>query len=187
MFPLARICAAGPGQGFFFGGFDFGLGEGYAVFAGGFGAEALGLLYFGCCLGRLEVLHVAQPTSNMRSRATRAQCLTLRLTWIWLTTRPSTRFSRAQARCCGLMRYMVVQRQPESSRVMIFLPSAAKRLARRLTRWISVPMAKVEPDGASSTIWMRRSVLPRASAFWQTSQRHSGWTMTWMPGYFART
>ncbi len=56
---------------------------------------------------------------------------------------------KGQARCCWLMRYMVVQRQPESSRVMIFLPSAAKRLASRLTRWISVPMAKIEPAGAS--------------------------------------
>ena len=37
-------------------------------------------------------------------------------TWMRLTTRPSTRFSSAQARCCGLMRYMVVQRQPVSSR-----------------------------------------------------------------------
>jgi hypothetical protein len=46
MFRLARICAAGPGESFFFGGFDLRFGEGWAVFASGFGAEtkrALGL------------------------------------------------------------------------------------------------------------------------------------------------
>jgi hypothetical protein len=49
----ARICAAGPGESFFFGGFDFGLGKGFGVFAGGFGAEALGwfglFVNLGCC------------------------------------------------------------------------------------------------------------------------------------------
>ena len=31
------------------------------------------------------------------------------------------------------------------------------------------------------------SVEPTSSASWQTSQRHSGWAMTRMPGYCART
>jgi hypothetical protein len=38
----AGIRSASPGQRFFFGGFDLGFSEGLAVFAGGFGAEALG-------------------------------------------------------------------------------------------------------------------------------------------------
>ena len=77
---------------------------------------------------------------------------------------------------------MVVHRQPESSRVMTFFPSAANSLPMRLTRWISVPTAKLVPDGASRIIFSRPSVEPMPSAFWQTSQRHSGCTITRMPG-----
>ena len=43
-------------------------------------------------------------------------------------------FSSTQHKCCGEMRNMVVHRQPESSRVMTFLPSAANSLPMRLTR-----------------------------------------------------
>ena len=66
------------------------------------------------------------PSSSIRSSATLAQCFTLARTWMRLTTRPSTRFSSAQARCCGLMRYMVVQRQPVSSSVMMLLAFGGK-------------------------------------------------------------
>jgi hypothetical protein len=44
MCKLARIYATGPSLGFFFGGFDFGFGEGLAVFAGGLCAQARGWL-----------------------------------------------------------------------------------------------------------------------------------------------
>ena len=40
MSAAAGICAARPGQGFFFGGFDLGFGEGMGVGTRGFGAEA---------------------------------------------------------------------------------------------------------------------------------------------------
>src|SRR5271167_2714582 len=76
--------------------------------------------------------------SNILSSATRAHDLTLFLTLIGFTTLPSTRFSSAQHRCCGDMRNMVVQRQPESSKVMTCLSGYS--LAKRLIRWISVPM-----------------------------------------------
>src|ERR1700728_1254522 len=39
MFCLARICAAGPGEGVFFSSFDFSLGEPLGVCAGGLSAE----------------------------------------------------------------------------------------------------------------------------------------------------
>src|SRR5262249_22574178 len=110
--------------------------------------------------------------SNILSRATRAQRFTLSLTLIWLTMLPSTRFSSAQHRCCGDIRNMVVQRHPESSSVLTCLSGFS--LARRFTRWISVPMANEVPAGASSTTLMRWSVEPISSAFRQTSQRHSG-------------
>ena len=42
MSSAAGIRAAGPGKSFCFGGFDLGLREGWAVGAGGFGAQALG-------------------------------------------------------------------------------------------------------------------------------------------------
>src|SRR5581483_700674 len=72
--------------------------------------------------------------SSMRSSATLAQYFTSSLTLIWFTTFPSTRFSRAQHRCCGEMRNMVVHRHPESSSVITFFPSAANSLPMRLTR-----------------------------------------------------
>ena len=117
----------------------------------------------------------------MRSSATLAQCFTSSFTLIWFTTLPSTRFSSAQHRCCGEMRYMVVHRQPESSSVMT-------RFVRIVLRQ---PVDQVN-FGADGELRSRRRVLhdvlmmwsvePMPSAFWQTSQRHSGWTMTWMPG-----
>jgi len=67
-------------MGFFFGGFDFGFGKGLGIGARGSGAEIAGWFSLGCCLGQFAFLHAVQPISNMRSRATLAHFLTLRLT-----------------------------------------------------------------------------------------------------------
>src|ERR1700757_4816202 len=123
---------------------------------------------------RLRFMQGKRPAqtliSSMRSSATRAHCFTSSSTLMRLTTLPSTRFSSDHARCCGEIRYIVVHRHPESSSVTTCLPSGAKCFASRLTRWISVPTAKLEPSGAFSTTSIMRSVEPIASAFWQTSQ-----------------
>jgi hypothetical protein len=42
-------------------------------------------------------------------------------------------------------------------------------LARRLTRWISVPTAHFDPGGAFSIVLMMKSVEPTRSAAWQVS------------------
>src|SRR6266550_4047358 len=73
---------------------------------------------------------------------------------------PSARFSRAQQRCCGEMRNMVVQRQPESSSVITFFPSDANSLPMRLTRWISVPTANMVPAGEFRISFSKPSVDP---------------------------
>jgi hypothetical protein len=60
MYSSARIYLAGPDLGFFFGGFDFGFGEQFAIPAGGFGAQALGWVGIGFLLiGAIDHLHKA--------------------------------------------------------------------------------------------------------------------------------
>src|SRR5438045_6814784 len=87
------------------------------------------------------------PISNIRSNATLDQYFTWSATRMRLTTLPSTRFSSAHARCCGEIRNIVVHRHPESSSVMTFFLCSAKRLPMRLTRWISVRTATIDPAG----------------------------------------
>src|SRR5207237_7746118 len=58
--------------------------------------------------------------------------------------------------------------------------------ARRLTRLISVPTANFAPAGAAAIVFAMNSVEPLRSAACTVSNRHSGWTMTVVSGYFAR-
>src|SRR3970040_576161 len=89
--------------------------------------EFLGLLAIEEALRRrfllkflLVVSHLVSPQafSSIRARATRAQCLSSSGTSIRFTTRPSTRFSSAQQRCCGVMRNIVVHTQTFGSSEM---------------------------------------------------------------------
>ena len=50
-----------------------------------------------------------------------------------------------------------------------------------------MPIAQTEPGALSRTVRRMYSVEPLSSAAWTTSQVHSGWTMTRMPGCCLRT
>src|SRR5437588_791560 len=122
--------------------------------------------------------------SSMRCRATRAHSAVPGSTVMRFTTLPSSRFSSNQHRWAASMQNIVEhgQMRGSSENTVLFGCSAANRC----TRWISVPMASVEPAGAASTALMMESVEPTWSASSTTSWAHSGWTTTWTPGCSAR-
>ena len=82
------------------------------------------------------------------------------------------------------MRYIVEHGQTTGSRQKIVC--CGYSAARRCTRLISVPMAKVEPAGAAWMAFTMKSVEPAASAASTTAIGHSGCTMTCTPGCSAR-
>ena len=69
-------------------------------------------------------------------------------TVIWLTTRPSTSSSSTHARWGSSMRFIVEHGQISGSSDTTVLSGCS--WASRLTRWISVPTAIVDPVGASA-------------------------------------
>ena len=73
------------------------------------------------------------------------------------------------------MRYIVEHGQTTGSRQKIVC--CGYSAARRCTRLISVPMAKVEPAGAASMAFTMKSVEPAASAASTTAIGHSGCTI----------
>ena len=124
----------------------------------------------------------------MRSSATRAQCFTFLRTWMRLTTRPSTRFSRAQRQ---VLRADAVHGRAQAA--VVFERDDLLALGGEPP---GQPVHEVNlgADGEAGPLRAplrpERSAArssPSASAFWHTSQRHSGWTITWIPGYLART
>jgi alpha,alpha-trehalose phosphorylase len=94
----------------------------------------------------------AQVMSSMRWSAMRAPSAVSGSTVIWLTTRPATSSSSTQARWGSSMRFMVEHGQMSGSSDTTVLSGCS--WASRLTRWISVPMATVDPAGAASSARM---------------------------------
>ena len=82
------------------------------------------------------------------------------------------------------MRYIVEHGQITGSRQKIVCSGCWA--ARRCTRLISVPIAKVEPAGAAWIALTMKSVDPEESAASTTGRGHSGCTITWTSGCSAR-
>ena len=83
---------------------------------------------------------------SILSNATFAHVFVGSGTTIRLWTSPSTRPSSTQSRWFGETRNIVEHRQPSASSVTTVRAGATSR-ASRLTRWISVPTAQIDPSG----------------------------------------
>src|SRR4029077_11418579 len=128
---------------------------------------------------------IAYCKASMRSNATFANSRVCSSTEIWFTIFPAARFSSAHSRCCGVIRNIVVHTHTLGSSD-ITLRSFISLLSR-FTKWISVPTAHSLPTGAASIAFTIPSVEPISSASCATSNRHSGCTITRIPGCCFRT
>src|SRR6266545_5569276 len=127
----------------------------------------------------------AAGRASIRCSAARACSLVVRSTLTWFGIRPATSSSMAQTRWGRSIRFIVEQKQTVRSRNATVLSGCS--VARRWTRFSSVPTAHFEPGGDAWTTLMMRSVEPTSSALATTSWRHSGWTSTRTPGMRWRT
>src|SRR5687768_8323204 len=91
-------------------------------------------------------------TSSIRSSASFASSASASGTLIGFTTFPATRFSSAQARCCGSMRAMVEHMHIVGAMNWIIFPSGLNSSAIRPTRFNSVPTSQRVPGSASRIV-----------------------------------